>query len=62
MKIEISDRCLKSRQGKYVIYDVDWLLKNLASEVALLWDSKHRKVQKIDKNMIWREEEMNEDT
>lgn len=56
MNIEISKGCLKKRQGKYVVYDVDFLLSHLASEVALLWDSKQRKIKPIDNITAWRED------
>ena len=62
MKIEISDGCLKSRQGKYVIYDIDYLLSHLASETALLWNSRQRKVEVFDKEKMWREIEGEGDT
>lgn len=32
MTIEISDKTLKARQGKYVVYDVDYLLSHLAGK------------------------------
>ena len=59
MKIEINDKCLKSRQGRYVIYDVDWLLDHLAGEVALLWNSKQRRItvpDKADYDKLWRDD------
>lgn len=60
MIIEIKDKCLKARQGKYVVYDVDYLLSHLAGEVALLWNSQNRKAEPLDKNKIWREIEKGE--
>lgn len=52
MNIEISKGCLKKRQGKYVVYDVDFLLTHLASEVALLWDAKQFKVKPFNKQFL----------
>ena len=40
MNVEIKDGTLKARHGKYVVYDVDYLLKNLSREVYLLEASK----------------------
>lgn len=40
MMIEISDGTLKKRTGKYVVYDVDYLLNHLAQEIYLLEHSK----------------------
>lgn len=48
MTIELKDKCVKSRQGKYVVYDIDWLLDHLASEIALLWNAKQRDVMAFD--------------
>jgi hypothetical protein len=52
MIIEIRDDCVKYRQGKYVVYDVDWLLSNLAGEVALLWDSRKINVKNFNREEI----------
>lgn len=55
MTIEISDKTLKMRKGKFVVYDVDYLLNHLAQEVALLYNSNNRKVSRFDSEKFWNE-------
>lgn len=38
MTIEVADGTLKARKGDYVIYNVEYLLKNLTREVYMLED------------------------
>ena len=55
MTIEISDKTLKKRTGRFVVYDVDYLLKHLAQEVALLYNSNNRKVSRFESEKFWEE-------
>ena len=50
MFLEIHEKSLKSRHGNFVVYDVDYLLDNLAREVALL-ESSRREKRKINKSL-----------
>lgn len=43
MKIECSDKALKVRKGNFVMYDIDYLLDNLAREICLLETYRHNK-------------------
>jgi hypothetical protein len=51
MNVEIKDGTLKARHGKYVVYDVDYLLKNLSREVYLLESSRRCPKQVTDKEL-----------
>ena len=57
MTIEVSDKTLKKRTGRFVVYDVDYLLNHLAQEVALLYNSNNRKVSRFDPKMFINEME-----
>lgn len=41
MIIEIGDKTLKLRKGRYVVYDVNYLLSHLPQEIALLYSVSH---------------------
>ena len=51
MNVEIKDGTLKARHGRYVVYDVDYLLKNLSREIYLLESSKRCPKQVTDKEL-----------
>ena len=40
--IRLEDGLKKARYGKYVVYDVDFLLDNLAREVNIMESTRHR--------------------
>ena len=42
--VEINDHALKARVGNFVVYDVDYLLNNLAREIYLLESTRHATV------------------
>lgn len=48
MNIDIKDGTKKIRLGNYVVYDVDYLLDHLASEVSLMYSAKQRNVAVFD--------------
>ena len=52
MKIEIPEGTLKFRKGKYVLYDIDYLLDHLSQEVHLLEEYRQNKGNKIDWEML----------
>ena len=49
MIIEIPDGTVKAREGKYVIYRVDYLLKNFDNERELLESCQRLKVKPFDR-------------
>jgi len=55
MNIEIPDGTVKARQGEYVIYRVDYLLKNFDMERDLLESSQRNKVKPFDKTEFEKE-------
>lgn len=66
MTIAITDGTLKARVGKYMIYDIDYLLDNLSREVYLLESyRKQPPLMKFDKDEFFKkveEMENNEST
>ena len=52
MKIEIPEGTLKFRKGKYVLYDIDYLLDHLSQEVHILEEYRQNKGNKIDWEML----------
>lgn len=52
--VELKDGIKKLRSGNFVVYDIDYLLENLAREISMLYQAKsnfNNPIQKtIDKN------------
>lgn len=52
--VELKDGMKKFRSGNFVVYDIDYLLENLAREISILYQTKsdfNNSIQKtIDKN------------
>lgn len=55
MNIEIPDGTVKARQGEYVVYRVDYLLKNFDRERELLESSHRNKIKPFDKTEFEKE-------
>lgn len=52
MKIDIPEKTLKFRKGKYVLYDIDYLLDHLSQEVHLLEEYRRNKGKKVEWEML----------